>query len=135
VRCGEGERWEADPAAVVDRRESVRLACVVALRVLPPRQRAVFVLCALLRVRASEAAAAMDTSTSSVNSLLQRARSALNAANADPDAVDPVLDAERNELLSRYVCAITTGNVDALVALALEELGTVPAAAPSLLAA
>ena len=125
-----------DPATLVERRETVRLACVVALRVLAPRQRAALVLCAVLRVRASEAAGLMGISTASVNSLLQRARATLVAAEAVPDAVDPVLGGDRDELLSRYVAALTSGDVQALVALALEELGPVPdAGGPALLAA
>lgn len=125
----------ADPAVLAQRRESVRLACAVALRVLPSRQRAALVLCAVLHVTASEAATLMNTSVASVNSLLQRARASLLASGVGPDAVDPVLGAGRDELLARYVEAFATADAEELVALALEGLETTPAETPTSLAA
>jgi RNA polymerase sigma-70 factor (ECF subfamily) len=122
----------SDPATVVLHRETVRLACAVALQVLPPRQRAALILCVVLRLPASEAAHLLGSSVASVNSSIQRARATLLATDAAPHAVEPALDAEGRVLLTRYVTALTTGDARGLVALALEELAVDPAGDTSL---
>jgi len=111
---------EADPAEVADSRETLRLAFVAALQHLPPRQRAVLILCEVLRWQASEAAELLDTSVASVNSALQRARATL--ADLDLDTRGSVeVDPDQQELLGRYVEAFERYDISGLVSLLHED--------------
>ena len=112
---------EGDPAEVVAGRESVRLALVAALQQLPPRQRAVLILCEVLRWKANEVAELLETSVASVNSALQRARATLEASDATPTTTAPSVDAADEELLRRYVAAFEQYDVDALTTLIHED--------------
>jgi len=105
---------EADPADLLQAKETIRLAFVAALQHLPPRQRAALILCDVLRWRAAEAAELLDTTVAAVNSALQRSRTTLAAA---PGAEPAVLDSAEQELLARYVDAFERYDIDALVGL------------------
>jgi RNA polymerase sigma-70 factor (ECF subfamily) len=111
---------EADPAAVAESRETLRLAFIAALQHLPPRQRAVLILCEVLGWRAAEVAELLDTSVAAVNSALQRARAALDAAEV-ADATRGTLSEQDRELLGRYVDAFQRYDMDALTALIHED--------------
>jgi RNA polymerase sigma-70 factor (ECF subfamily) len=106
-----------DPADAAVEHETIRLAFIAALQHLPPRQRAVLILCEVLKWQASEAAELLDTSVASVNSALQRARATL--ADANVQEVDtPDVDAE---LLERYVAAFEAYDIDKLTELLRED--------------
>jgi RNA polymerase sigma-70 factor, ECF subfamily len=104
-----------DPASAVTSRESIRLALIAALQHLPPRQRAVLVLRDVLRWKAAEVAEALETSTVAVNSILQRARAQLEAANLTEDSVREPESLEQRQLLDRWVDAFWEKDVAAIV--------------------
>jgi RNA polymerase sigma-70 factor (ECF subfamily) len=110
-----------DPAEAAESRETIRLAFVAALQHLPPRQRAVLILCEVLRWKASEVAELLDTSVASVNSALQRARATLDASGVDPTDAAPAMDAGDQELLARYVQAFERYDMEALTSLIHED--------------
>jgi RNA polymerase sigma-70 factor, ECF subfamily len=110
-----------DPAEIVGARESVRLAFVAALQQLPARQRAVLILCEVLRWKAAEVAELLETSVASVNSALQRARATLEASKVTPATTAPSVDAADAELLERYVAAFEQYDMDGLTALIHED--------------
>jgi RNA polymerase sigma-70 factor, ECF subfamily len=108
-----------DPADVAESRETIRLAFVAALQHLPPRQRAVLILCEVLRWKAAEVAELLETSVASVNSALQRARATLEASEINPS--EPALDEPDRELLARYVEAFERYDMEALTSLIHED--------------
>jgi RNA polymerase sigma-70 factor (ECF subfamily) len=112
---------EGDPAEVAVARETVRLAFVAALQHLPPKQRAVLILCEVLRWKAAEVAELLETSTASVNSALQRARVTLESTGAAAAGDAPSLEPADAELLDRYVEAFERYDMDALTALIHED--------------
>lgn len=112
---------DGDPAEVTAARETVRLAFVAALQHLPPRQRAVLILCEVLHWKAAEAAELLDTSVASVNSALQRARATLQASELTVTTTPPSVERADTELLARYVEAFEHYDLDALTSLIRED--------------
>jgi RNA polymerase sigma-70 factor (ECF subfamily) len=111
----------SDPAAIVTSRESIRLAFVAALQHLPPRQRAVLILREVLQWRAAEVAEVLDTTTAAVNSILQRARAQLDQAAPTEDTTTEPTEAQKRELLDRYVAAFEDKDIPAIVKLFTED--------------
>ena len=109
-----------DPADVAVDRETIRLAFVAALQHLPARQRAVLILCEVLRWQATEVAELLETSVASVNSALQRARATL-ASSELPPATPAELDEADRALLARYVQAFEQYDIEALTSLIQED--------------
>ena len=112
----------ADPAVIAGSRESVRLAFVAALQHLSPRQRAVLLLRDVLQFKSAEVAEAIGTTTIAVNSLLQRARSQLEAVGpGDGDRLSDPDSPEAQDRLARYIAAFETYDIDRLVELFTSE--------------
>jgi RNA polymerase sigma-70 factor, ECF subfamily len=115
----------AEPDAAVAARENIGIAFLVAVQFLPPRQRAVLILCDVLDWSAKEAAELLELTVASVNSALQRARATLRARQPEPR---PEWKAGRNpdeqqrELLERYVSTTERGDLAGLAALLSEDV-------------
>ncbi len=107
---------DADPAERAALRQSIRLAFVAALQLLPPRQRAMLLLADVLGWSAAEIAESLETTVPAVNSALQRARATLASRDASASSGEP-----DPALLARYVDAFERFDVDALTALLHEE--------------
>jgi len=116
---------EDSPAARYESKENVELAYVAALQLLPSRQRAVLLLRDVLAFSAQETAAALDTTTASVTSALQRARATLRQRlpeRAQQPTLQSLGDVAARALVGRFLHAWEHGDVDALVALLAEDV-------------
>jgi RNA polymerase sigma-70 factor, ECF subfamily len=111
----------ADPASIVGSRSSVRLALIAALQYLPPRQRAVLILRDVLRWQASETADLLGTTTTAVNSMLQRARTQLSQAASVADDIREPADPRQRRLLDRYAAAFENADATALARLLRQD--------------
>jgi RNA polymerase sigma-70 factor (ECF subfamily) len=81
----------------------------------------VLILREVLRWSAAEVAEALETTTASVNSALQRARATLDAAAlTEADVVEPTDPAQR-ELLDRYARAMELKDIATIVSLCAQE--------------
>jgi RNA polymerase sigma-70 factor (ECF subfamily) len=112
----------AGPEARYETREAVTLAFLTALHRLPPRQRAVLVLRDVLGFSATDVAAMLDTTPTSVNSALLRARATIeeHGPRAHDRAPLPRSPQER-ELVARFADAFERGDVEPIVALLAED--------------
>jgi RNA polymerase sigma-70 factor (ECF subfamily) len=103
-----------DPADLVAVRQSVRLALVAGMQVLPPRQRAAFILCEVLALPVAEAAELLDVSAVALKSQLQRARARLAGVSlTDADLAEPT-DKGARQVLDRYLAAFTNSDLAAI---------------------
>jgi RNA polymerase sigma-70 factor (TIGR02960 family) len=113
------------PEARYEQAESISLAFVAALQLLPPRQVAVLILRDVLGFHASEVAGMLDSTVESVNSALKRARAGLErrrkavaGREAPPAAGSPAEDA----IVARFTSAYESADLDALVALLTDDV-------------
>jgi len=113
------------PEARYEQAESISLAFVTALQVLPPRQLAALVLRDVLGFHADEVADMLDSTIDSVNSLLKRARASLQrrlttSANREPAPAPDSLSEQVT--VAEFVRAYESGDLDALVALLTDDV-------------
>ena len=102
--------------------ESVQLAFIAAIQLLPPRQRAVLLLRDVLGWSAAESARLLESSVPAVNSALQRARATLEEQiPAGPPRVTAEPNDENRALLERYVRAWENTDIDGFTALLKED--------------
>ena len=114
----------AAPEARYEQRESVELAFVAALQLLPATQRAVLILREVLGFSAKEAAEMLETTTASVNSALQRARATIDDRLPDQSqqaTLRALGDDGVREVVDRYVDAWQRGDVEAVVGMLTED--------------
>lgn len=110
---------DGDPAAEVERRDSVALAFIAALQRLPATQRAALLLRDVLAYSPAETAELLDTSVAAANSLLQRARATLKTD--DVAGRGRPLDATDRQIVARFVDAWQRRDIPALAALLAED--------------
>ncbi|WP_341679086.1 RNA polymerase subunit sigma-70 [Niveibacterium sp. SC-1] len=112
--------WAPGPEVRYERNESISLAFVTALQLLPPRQIAVLILCDVLGFQAREVADMLDATLDATNSALKRARSGLQGSQRSRDKA--ASSAEEAALVSNFVRAYESADLDALVALLTDDV-------------
>jgi RNA polymerase sigma-70 factor (TIGR02960 family) len=111
------------PDARFETREVISLAFVVALQLLPPRQRVVLVLRDVMGFRAKEVAAMLDTNEESVSSALKHARANLQTRLPSPGDPPPAPNSSsERSIIEHLATAYEAGDVKALVSLLTDEV-------------
>jgi RNA polymerase sigma-70 factor (TIGR02960 family) len=113
------------PEARYEQAESISLAFVTALQVLPPRQVAVLVLRDVLGFHAGEVASMLDSTVESVSSALKRARATLQSrrdSDAGRDLPPTAGAAVEDAIVAKFAAAWESADLDALVALLTDDV-------------
>jgi RNA polymerase sigma-70 factor (ECF subfamily) len=113
------------PEARYEQTESISLAFVTALQILPPRQLAVLILRDVLGFHAKEVAEMMDSTIESVNSALKRARTGLQhrrPPSADREPPPAANSPSEDAIVVKFVSAWESADLDALVNLLTDDV-------------
>jgi RNA polymerase sigma-70 factor (ECF subfamily) len=124
----------AEPDARYEQRESVELAFIAALQLLPARQRAVLILRDVLGFSGAEVAEALKTSPASVYSALQRAHATLDERRPDRSqqaTLRSLGDEQLQAIVARYVDAWARSDVETIVDMLTETATLVMPPIPS----
>jgi len=103
-----------DPSVVAQTRAGVRLALIASLQHLPARQRAVVILRDVIELPAAEVAEMLDTSTTAIKSMLQRARARLAQVSPRIEDLAEPSEAQTVALLNQYIAAFEQGDLSLL---------------------
>jgi RNA polymerase sigma-70 factor (TIGR02960 family) len=112
---------DQEPDAVLVARETIELAFLATIQLLPARQRAVLILRDVLEWSAADTAAALEMSVTAVNSALQRARATIGAAPARERPRVEISSYEQ-ELLAKFIDAHERGDHASSLAAAREDI-------------
>src|SRR5437899_284297 len=112
----------AGPEARYEQRETISLAFITALQLLPPRQRAALILTDVLDFSGREVADMLDTTEHAIYGAVKRARATLarQLPKAEPPPLPNSLDEKK--VLDRLVRAWEECDTNALVAMLTEEV-------------
>jgi len=115
---------ESEPDVLAVTKETIELAFLAAIQLLPPKQRAALILCDVLDWSAKEAASLLDSSVAAVNSALQRARVTLKDNNPQRQHASTMSRAASDEeraVLQRFIEAFERSDASAVAELLRED--------------
>jgi RNA polymerase sigma-70 factor (ECF subfamily) len=114
-----------DPESIAASRESIELAFLAALQHLPPRQRAILILCDVLGWSAKEVADMLELTVGAVTSALQRAHATMRtlapSGRREWGPLAPPTDAQR-AMLARFIAAWERGDPDELTRMLRDDV-------------
>lgn len=113
-----------EPEVVAVARETIELAFLAALQVLPPRQRAALLMRDVLGMPASETAKLLETSVPAANSALQRARAVMqkHLPSHRSEWRAPDSSAADKEMLARFIDAHERYDAKAALAAVADDI-------------
>ena len=113
-----------EPHTVAVQRETIELAFLAAVQLLPPRQRAVLILRDVVEMSARETAELLDMSVAAVTSALQRARAtmAANRPHGRTGAPPQRPTKAEMELVRRAIAAHEAADVEAMAAMLRDDV-------------